>query len=244
MMCLQILCIILLATTKVWATDHDECRCEERINTCIVRDGVPGANGLPGRDGLPGPKGEKGEQGLRGIQGPPGKAGPPGPKGDRGPSGDKASTDSVHAELEQLKTQMKLLEARIQASQGATTSKKVPPGVRVGEKTFSPYYRHGYDGAKFLCEQNGGTVASPRNAAENRALQQLVKAQKKSAILGINDREVEGSFRYPSGENISFTNWAPNEPNNSNNEDCVQLLDNGFWNDNSCDGDYLFICEY
>ncbi|KAF7247293.1 LINE-1 retrotransposable element ORF2 protein [Varanus komodoensis] len=133
--------------------------------------------------------------GLRGIQGPPGKAGPPGPKGDRGPSGDKASTDSVHAELEQLKTQMKLLEARIQASQGATTSKKVPPGVRVGEKTFSPYYRHGYDGAKFLCEQNGGTVASPRNAAENRALQQLVKAQKKSAILGINDREVEGSFR-------------------------------------------------
>ncbi|KAH0623432.1 hypothetical protein JD844_006180 [Phrynosoma platyrhinos] len=62
-MYLQAFFIVVLSTVLVKTTDPDQCRCEDKVNACIIRDGSPGANGLPGRDGLPGPKGEKGEQG-------------------------------------------------------------------------------------------------------------------------------------------------------------------------------------
>ncbi|XP_062987740.1 mannose-binding protein C-like [Elgaria multicarinata webbii] len=248
-MLLQVFCIVVLATLCVRTTDPDQCRCEDRMHTCIVRDGTPGVNGLPGRDGLPGPIGERGEQGLQGIQGPPGKAGPPGQKGDCAPLGESGSSESKHIELEQLKTQMKELQIQLQAlHEEVNKTKKAlcnPPGVRVGEKIFTADGSKGtYDFAKLSCVQKSGMLASPRNAAENRGVQQIVGLHKKHAVLGINDKEKEGTYKYPNGETIGFTNWNEGEPNNLSQEDCVEIFENGLWNDVACSTEYLIVCEY
>uniref|UniRef100_A0A8D0BHF3 C-type lectin domain-containing protein n=1 Tax=Salvator merianae TaxID=96440 RepID=A0A8D0BHF3_SALMN len=217
----QAFCVIVICTLLVTATDPDHCRCEDKLNY-IIRDGIPGANGLPGRDGLSGPKGEKGEQGLRGIQGPPGKVGPPGQKGDHGPVGDKGPKGDSDVSV--------LLHHR---------------GAIVGEKIFKTDDTKGtYEKAISECVAAGGILASPRNAAENSALQQMVVQYKKNIILGISDRATENRFVYPGGQVIEYRNWAQGEPNNVNDEDCVEMHSDGKWHDRTCELEWLIVCEF
>ncbi|KAJ7324375.1 hypothetical protein JRQ81_017395 [Phrynocephalus forsythii] len=244
----QVFTIVVLSMVVVLqATDPDECRCEEKVNVCVVRDGSPGSNGLPGRDGFPGPKGERGEQGLRGIQGPPGKVGPPGQKGDHGPTGERGSPGRCDdSELTVLKTQMQDLQAQLQALKEEVTKNvkvlRLPDGIRVGEKVFHTSGLRGvYETAKAKCVQAGGVLASPRNADENHALLEIVKSHNVNAVLGINDIQTEGTFRYPSGETVAFTNWGKNEPNDAGGEDCVEMIGNGLWNDFPCNGERLIV---
>jgi len=42
----------------------------------------------------------------------------------------------------------------------------------------------------------------------------------------------------------SYTNWASNEPNDQNGEDCAHMYDSGEWNDNNCGDSRIGICEY
>jgi hypothetical protein len=63
--------------------------------------------------------------------------------------------------------------------------------------------------------------------------------------IGINDRNVEGTFVWQSGRPVTYTNWASGEPNNSGGEDCTEYYtSNGLWNDEGCtDQDIAFVCE-
>lgn len=88
-------------------------------------------------------------------------------------------------------------------------------------------------------------IASPRNADENSAVQKIASHHGSYAVIGITDIETEGTFKYPSGELMQYSNWANNEPNNaSDKEDCIELITGGFWNDMKCDNEKLIICEY
>ena len=64
--------------------------------------------------------------------------------------------------------------------------------------------------------------------------------------IGLNDIAQEGKFVWDGGDPVTFTHWAPNEPNNSGNEDCVEI--NRFfpektWNDEPCNLALSFVCE-
>ena len=62
--------------------------------------------------------------------------------------------------------------------------------------------------------------------------------------FGLNDVTKEGVFKFaPKGESPGYTNWAPNEPNNLNNEDCVEIANNGVWNDLSCSRKRFYLCD-
>ena len=63
--------------------------------------------------------------------------------------------------------------------------------------------------------------------------------------IGLNDRSVEGYFVWTNKEISSFRFWAPMQPNNWNNEDCVHTLGvrHGYtWNDVPCDNCFNFTC--
>ncbi|XP_078201543.1 pulmonary surfactant-associated protein D-like [Callithrix jacchus] len=167
--------------------------------------GDTGPSGPPGPPGVPGPAGRKGPLGKQGNIGPQGK---PGPKGEAGPK-----------DVTSLRQQVEALQGQVQHLQAAFSQyKKVelfPNGQSVGEKIFKtagvvkPFAE-----AQLVCTQFGGQLASPRSAAENAALQQLVIAQNEAAFLSTTDSKTEGKFTYPTGELLVYSNWAPGEPNN------------------------------
>ena len=91
-----------------------------------------------------------------------------------------------------------------------------PDGLAAGEKIFKTAGAvKSYSDAWHVCREAEGQLASPRSAAENNAVTQLVRAKNKHAYLSMNDMSREGRFIYPTGESLVYSNWAPGEPNRS-----------------------------
>nr|1BV4_A Chain A, PROTEIN (MANNOSE-BINDING PROTEIN-C) [Rattus norvegicus]1BV4_B Chain B, PROTEIN (MANNOSE-BINDING PROTEIN-C) [Rattus norvegicus]1BV4_C Chain C, PROTEIN (MANNOSE-BINDING PROTEIN-C) [Rattus norvegicus]1BV4_D Chain D, PROTEIN (MANNOSE-BINDING PROTEIN-C) [Rattus norvegicus] len=113
----------------------------------------------------------------------------------------------------------------------------------VGKKYFmSSVRRMPLNRAKALCSELQGTVATPRNAEENRAIQNVAKDV---AFLGITDQRTENVFEDLTGNRVRYTNWNEGEPNNvGSGENCVVLLTNGKWNDVPCSDSFLVVCEF
>ncbi|XP_029465327.1 mannose-binding protein-like [Rhinatrema bivittatum] len=254
----QVFNIITMGIFLVIASNSESSKCEEVTNTCAVLSfGNPGINGLPGRDGRDGKEGQKGEkgdvglQGMRGLQGPPGKVGPIGPKGAKGPPGEKGQEGkSGVMELDDLKAQFRALEGEIQTlKDNFEKQQKIlffHGGKRIGEKVFVTNGKEeNFETAKEKCEQAGGLLAAPKNEAENTAIQEILQKDINQAFLGISDQHVEGMFKYVTGEKLAFSNWNLGEPNNSKDgEDCVEILNNGKWNDIPCSLTRLIICQF
>ncbi|KAL4842072.1 hypothetical protein H8958_022433 [Nasalis larvatus] len=95
---------------------------------------------------------------------------------------------------------------------------------------------------KALCAGLQATVAAPKNAEENKAVQDVAKD---IAFLGITDEATEGQFMYVTGGRLTYSNWKKDEPNDhGSGEDCVILLSNGLWNDISCMASFIAVCEF
>ncbi|XP_053548063.1 pulmonary surfactant-associated protein D [Bombina bombina] len=250
---LLIVCVFLEGATL------ETGKCDEISNTCaVITCGSRSSNAMPGRDGRDGkegPKGEKGDrgvQGTRGIQGPPGKLGPPGDKGEQGNIGQKGEQGrSATSEVEVVKDQLKNLENEVNKLQNTFHKyNKIllfHGGKQTGEKVFvTNGLEETFESAQKTCKEAGGNLPTPKNAAENTAVQEILhtKGDTTKAYLGITDKHVEGIFKYIAGDKISFTNWNLGEPNNNKEEDCVEIQDNGKWNDIPCSLLRLVICEF
>ncbi|XP_030654217.1 mannose-binding protein A-like [Nomascus leucogenys] len=239
----------VLLLSVVTASCSETQACEDIQKTCsVITCGIPVTNGTPGRDGRDGPKGEKGEpgQGLRGLQGPPGKMGPPGNTGatgipgPRGQKGDRGDNSVAEAKLAKLERELQSLRSeldhmkKLQAfSLGKMSGKKL--FVTNGERM--PFSK-----VKTLCAGLQATVAAPKNAEENEAIQNVAKD---TAFLGITDEATEGQFMYVTGGRLTYSNWKKDEPNDhGSGEDCVILLNNGLWNDISCASSFIAVCEF
>ncbi|XP_063289940.1 pulmonary surfactant-associated protein D-like [Pelobates fuscus] len=241
-------------TVPFVAASNQICQDTEK-NTCtVITCGSAGKDGLPGKDGNTGPRGEKGEQGPIGLQGPlgppgipgarglTGEQGSPGPKGDRGDSGASA-LEALTLKVTSMEQQLRSVQSKLEAQKKALVFSK---GANSGDKIYITNGQEAtyYDG-KAICSSAGGQLASPTNAEENRAVLAVALQNKKSPYLGINDLQTEGSFRYPNGVIISYSNWKPGEPNNDEGiEDCVEMYDTGYWNDKNCAEKRLLICEF
>lgn len=88
--------------------------------------------------------------------------------------------------------------------------------------------------ANFLAGQ-GLSLASISSGQENEWLRStlLIGGSEPifTAYLGINDLASEGTYVWDDGTPATYFRWAPGEPNNSGNEDGVQILPSGAWND-------------
>uniref|UniRef100_A0A8C5MTV9 C-type lectin domain-containing protein n=1 Tax=Leptobrachium leishanense TaxID=445787 RepID=A0A8C5MTV9_9ANUR len=121
-------------------------------------------------------------------------------------------------------------------------------GKEADKKVFvTNGHEENFESAQRTCKEAGGNIATPLSAAENIATQEILqtKGENAKAFLGISDLQVEGIFKYVGGDKISYTNWNLGEPNNSkDSEDCVEIQDNGKWNDIPCSLSRLVICEF
>jgi len=92
--------------------------------------------------------------------------------------------------------------------------------------------------AQAEAERLGGDLLTLNNAAEETWVRSTFSASER-LWTGINDIAVEGKFEWVSGETVTYTNWAPGEPNNAGgSQDYGTINFNQQWDDSENHGSY------
>ena len=104
-------------------------------------------------------------------------------------------------------------------------------GEHNGSKYFCSEYNATWSSANAAAIAAGGHLAVINDAAENEFIRSHIMAG--HAWIGLTDQASEGSFKWVTGEALSYSNWDVGQPNNYNgNEDHVRILQsNGKWTD-------------
>lgn len=108
-----------------------------------------------------------------------------------------------------------------------------------------------WENAQEYCESIGGHLATITNEEENAFVSNLCieNTSVDDFYLGGTDEITEGTWKWITGENWSYTAWNDGEPNNSSSsEHYLQMFlksNSGLWNDipNKYISDCGFICE-
>jgi hypothetical protein len=101
--------------------------------------------------------------------------------------------------------------------------------------------------AKDHCESLGGHLVTITSAEENDFVDTL--AESYFVWIGFCDEETEGVWEWITGENVIYTNWRLNEPNNCcGGEDYGEMINDGTWNDLGGPGSpttkRYYVCEW
>ncbi len=112
----------------------------------------------------------------------------------------------------------------------------------------------GWSEAKAYCESLGGYLATITSKEENDAVYQYMRSQGyESAYFGLTNDGAGKKWRWLTGETVSYTNWAPGEPNNENSQENYGMFyykyPSGTWNDGdfgkaTAGRDRTFLCEW
>lgn len=113
-------------------------------------------------------------------------------------------------------------------------STKTFNGVRMFQSTYEVVAGSlTWDQAKADAESKGGHLAAVTNQEEWDTLVAGTGITGVNYWLGATDTETEGTFQWVTGESFSFDAWESGEPNNSGNEDHLQITNDPVpvWND-------------
>ena len=103
-------------------------------------------------------------------------------------------------------------------------------------------FKYNYSGAQAYCEDQGGYLVKITSYSENTFVRSMISGH---IWIGANDISSEGSFKWPDGGSLVFSNWDSGEPNNNKNkEDCGEMYNDGTWNDATCTDTQYFVCEF
>lgn len=94
--------------------------------------------------------------------------------------------------------------------------------------------------AKSNCAAMGGHLVTVTTSGENSFLFNLWP----SGWIGLTDEVTEGTWKWVTGETFSYTNWNSGEPNNSGNEDYIQFVGSGKWNDLNNSSSLAYVIEF
>jgi hypothetical protein len=114
---------------------------------------------------------------------------------------------------------------------------------------YLAYNKHGYwfcrpsrdwADAQLRCEAVGMHLATIEDAAENNFVLSMIEGD---TYIGLSDTVTEGTFEWVDGSSLAYTDWDTDQPNDSGNQDCVEMNLTGAWNDETCSIGQYFICE-
>lgn len=103
--------------------------------------------------------------------------------------------------------------------------------------------------ASRFCEQMGGHLAVPDSPLAVARLRSLMKNGAGDGYwIGASDEAAEGEWQWVTGEPVTYTNWADNQPDNYNSENggenYLEMYRNGTWNDAGEDALLGFVIQF
>ncbi|XP_003224877.1 collectin-10 [Anolis carolinensis] len=266
LLCKHETCLLLfLVLVQIFGLEDDSSRTTTEI--CSTHTILPGPKGdegqkgdsgdmgKQGKVGPMGPKGDKGAVGSSGDQGMMGKIGPIGRKGDKGlkgfsgASGGKGKAGAVCdcGKYRKVVGQLDINVARLKSS--IKFVKNVLAGIRETDEKY--YYivqeEKNYREALTHCRIRDGILAMPKDEASNAVIADYIsKSGLFRVFIGLSDTEREGQFIYADHTPLQdYSNWKEGEPQNvTGEEDCVEMLSTGKWNDTECHLTMYFVCEF
>ncbi|XP_054637678.1 brevican core protein [Dunckerocampus dactyliophorus] len=117
------------------------------------------------------------------------------------------------------------------------------------EKFQSFCYRHvtsrqSWEGAEQHCRTIGGHLVSIMTPEEQHHINEKYKEYQ---WIGLNDKTIEGDFRWSDGNLLLFENWHRGQPDSYflSGEDCVAMVwhDGGRWSDVPCNYHLSYTCK-
>ena len=113
-----------------------------------------------------------------------------------------------------------------------------------GKKCYSFYQQNrNWADAQTQCVRLGGRLATIERFSVNNFLFRNFRQSKRTNVW-FGMKKISSTWSLPDGKATVYRRWNTGEPNNvGGNEDCVEMWDNGFWNDAPCTQRRPFICE-
>ncbi|XP_036973174.1 macrophage mannose receptor 1 [Acanthopagrus latus] len=122
-----------------------------------------------------------------------------------------------------------------------------PDWYEFAEFCYKPFQdKKTWHNARTACRSLGAELVSIRSIKEQLWLESYLYLETSDVWTGMNDLDFPGLFTWSDGHMVTFTYWAPGEPNNhaGYNEDCVEMLSRtGRWNDVTCSELNTYICK-
>ena len=121
-----------------------------------------------------------------------------------------------------------------------------PPPSYTLEYTVPPYTSaDNVEHARALCVQQGGELASFDSLQQvNLALGVVLKYGRDRATIGASVAGQGAQWTWQGVEPMTYTHWAPGQPDDPNNEQCAEMWTTGRWNDVPCwEGPRAYVCE-
>lgn len=95
-----------------------------------------------------------------------------------------------------------------------------------------------------FCVEHGADLTSISDLPEDAFVRANV-AGPLDWFIGLEDLATEGDYVWSDGSDPNYVAWAVGEPNNIDDENCVELAleDDWGWNDTNCENEQGFVCE-
>ncbi|KFQ05099.1 Macrophage mannose receptor 1, partial [Leptosomus discolor] len=105
-----------------------------------------------------------------------------------------------------------------------------------------------FSAAKQICEDNKGYLATVRDRYEQAFLTSVIGFNPaKYFWIGLSDMEEQGTFRWASGDAVTFTHWSENSVFHEGRESgCVAMTTGtsaGLWDILNCEETNMFLCK-
>lgn len=126
------------------------------------------------------------------------------------------------------------------------------PFIKLGSKYYfiNSNWKMNWFKSSEYCRSIGGDLANIVSLEEHLALEEYILARKIRTQLWFDGNDLAEEGRYMShstGQPIVFTKWLQNNPDNSGNEDCLEVCIHDktlLMNDHHCENTFYAICQY
>ncbi|XP_047200502.1 macrophage mannose receptor 1 [Hippoglossus stenolepis] len=122
-----------------------------------------------------------------------------------------------------------------------------PDWYEFGDFCYKPFEdRKTWQDARDTCRSLGAELVSILSMTEQTWLESYMYMATNDVWTGLNDLFFTGMFTWSDMHMVTFTYWAPGEPNNHDgfSEYCVEMLhQTGRWSDASCSELNTYICK-
>jgi hypothetical protein len=93
-------------------------------------------------------------------------------------------------------------------------------------------------------KSHGWYLAAIGDKEENDFIRSTFAGPRGNVWIGLTDSKSEGQFGWTNGEAVTYTFWAPNEPNNDQGHgNFVHMYETGHWNDELNDRKFFAVAE-